>query len=387
VVLALVAVFVLQRRKQRAWAGPGTDTEALPEFPVNDVVGLRITAAADAIELERRDGVWQVSPRYGYPADFADISRLLRSVAELRAAQEPKVGESQYGRLGLLPPDAESGAEEAGTDVEFLDADGKVLASVRLGKEHKREADDSMGGGWANGRYLLLPSQGRVILVTETFSSVVTTPKDWLDKEFFKVGDMKSASLVRGGETIWAVARETKGGDMVLQGLGEDEKPDSAKLRSVANAFSWASFDDVADPALSADETGMADPAVFTAEDFDGVRYTVRIGHKTEDGKYYLGAAAEYVGPEAREPAEDETDEDAKTKDDEFAKKLQETRDTVDGINRRLADWVYIVTSSTVDPVLKDRAELLEKPDEEEDNEPEAAAGTDDTMQILDLDE
>ncbi|MCG7755003.1 hypothetical protein, partial [Flavihumibacter cheonanensis] len=74
------------------------------------------------------------------------------------------------------------------------------------------------GGSWPDGRYLLLPEGNRVVLVSDSFSSVDPDPTRWLEKEFFKISDLKEARLLDGDAEAWSVSRDTKTADLKLAG-------------------------------------------------------------------------------------------------------------------------------------------------------------------------
>ena len=383
----------------KVWKGKSWEKEdeliaklVLPDFPVNDVQKLEITNEDGRVQLARKEGMWRVEQRHGYPADFDDISEFLRDLVDLKATQTVAVGPSQYGRLELLPPapkaEGTDGADDesddddetatTGTEVKFYAAGDKLLATLMLGKEHEKKSGASPmggmggmgmggmggmggGGGWPDGRFLLVPGSDEVVLVSKTFSSVTTKPKDWVEKDFFKIGDMETGKLTQGEETLWEVSREKKGDDMKLLGLEEGQEPEDSKVRSISNAFSWASFEDVVDPSLTPEETGMDNPKIFTATDFDGFTYTVKIGKENEDSKYYIAVDLEYDGPEEREPEEGESEEDKTKKDAEFKKKQDENKKKAEDSRKRVDGWVYTVSKYTVENVLKERSDLIEK--------------------------
>ena len=181
VVVVLVGV-LLGRARARSWQGASAAGGSLvfPSFPLNDVARIDLVGKDGKTQIARKDGAWRVLDRFGYPAKFETVSEFLRDVSELKAAQTLTVGESQYGRLELLGPD--KGAE-AGTEVVFYGEGDKELARLVLGKNHERQAAETapsnpmmgmMGGGrggWPDGRYLLVPSAKKVVLVSKTFSS------------------------------------------------------------------------------------------------------------------------------------------------------------------------------------------------------------------------
>ncbi|NOY80477.1 MAG: DUF4340 domain-containing protein [Kiritimatiellaeota bacterium] len=367
VIVVAVGVF-LQRRSSRDWQSDdgSARSKLLTEDDLARIDKVTVTDKDGMVELRRKEGTWRVAQRYDYPANFSTLSEFLRDLVALKGAQEIEVGPSQYGRLNLLAPDADK-KDETGTDIKLFDKSGKLVAELRLGKEHRKPSSEGgPGGSWPDGRYILLPQAQRVLLVGKTFSSVEPKPKSWLDKEFFKVPDMKTGKLIEAGKTVWEVQREKKTDDMKLVGLKKDEKQDDSKVRSISTAFSWASFEDVADPALPPEKTGMDKPKTFVASDFDGFEYTVKIGKKTKDDKYYLAVDVAYKGPTKRTPGKNESDDDKKKKDAEFKKTLEKNRKKAADLHKRLSGWVFVVSKYTVDDILKERKDLLKKPEKKE---------------------
>ena len=130
----------------------GTAEKVLPNFPINDIVQLRVTQGTNVLNLIRSNDIWSVKERNGYPANYSEISDLLRKLWELKPNQEVKVGASQLGRLDLLEPGK---GTNSGTLLEFMDKSGKPLQSLLLGKKFMRELGEAQpSGGAPNGRYV-----------------------------------------------------------------------------------------------------------------------------------------------------------------------------------------------------------------------------------------
>ncbi|OGV78911.1 MAG: hypothetical protein A3K18_10375 [Lentisphaerae bacterium RIFOXYA12_64_32] len=377
--LVLIGVTVANARK-KTWEATGTAVgqKVLPDLPVNDVTMIEVVDGDKTLQVVKKEDKWRVAQRYDFPADYTKVSELLRNLMDLKAVQQPVVGESQYGRLKLLPPGK---GDESGILLDLSADGGKKVASLLLGKEHERKSGDNdmgmmgMGGGsWPDGRYLLVPDTKKLVLVSETFRTTKADPAEWLDKEFVKISDLKTGTLSQDGQEVWKVTRANKADEMKLDGLAAGEEQDDNKVRSIKTAFSWASFVDVADPKLPEADTGMATPRTFVGEDFDGFTYTVKIGAKLADGRQYLAANVEFSSPVERVAEADEKPEDKAKKDEEFKKKLEENQKKATDLRQRLKDWVFIVNSSTVDSILKERKDLL-KEKKKDDDKAKAGAG------------
>ena len=351
--------------------------KVLPDFPLNDVTVMVFRDGTNELSLARRDGIWRVRERFDYPANFGDISEFLRKVWELKAVQTEPVGERGLERLELIEP--AEGRANAGTLVVFKDASDRAVAGLVLGRQRVREAEapSQFGdGSWPVGRWVrAVDGPPEAALVSETFSNIEIRPDRWIDKEFFKVEKFKRAEVTHPDpEDSWTIYRETEGGELRLADLGEGEALDTGKAASVGNLLSWPSFTDLAPPDASPEATGLATPVVASIETFDGFNYTVKVGGKTDtNDNYHLQVSVAENFPKQREAAEDETPEDKERLDREFKERLEKQQEKL-AKEQRFDGWTYLVSSWTVENLLKPRSDFLKAPDatpgSEEDDEP-----------------
>ncbi|MFA5206845.1 MAG: DUF4340 domain-containing protein [Lentisphaeria bacterium] len=374
VVVAIAGALALRTQTRHRQAGAaGVGGQVLPGLDVNQVAAVIVTDADGTVELRKKDGLWRVAQRDDYRADFAGLATLLRDLAELKAARTIEAGPSQFARLGLAP-DA-GGA----TELRLLDAAGKPLAELRLGKEYRQGGGDAapnpmgmMGGpgaGGAAGRFLLIPKTGAVLLVAKPLTQVTGRPMDWVNRDFVKLAEVKRATLAEDGQTLWEVSRAQSGDPLTLAGLAKNEQADAAKLDAVAGGLSWLSFAEIAPKTLKPADAGLDAGKRFTAEDFDGTRVTLAIGKPDNAGRLHLAATAAYTAPKAREAGKDEKPADKEKLDAAFAKKQAENQQRAAELQERLSGRVFLVEKTALDGILRGRGDLLaEKP------QPEAAA-------------
>src|SRR5260221_10138965 len=126
-----IAGTIFQIRQSSTWKGETGDREIYPNLAVNDVTKVRVQTGKENLTLQTSGDIWQVTERYGYPADFAKIRELLRSLWELKYVRALEVGPSQLGRLQLLPPGQ---GDQSGTEIELLGTSDKQIATLILGK-------------------------------------------------------------------------------------------------------------------------------------------------------------------------------------------------------------------------------------------------------------
>ena len=339
----------------------------LPDFPINDVAHIGIREGTNQLNLVRQDDAWTVRERYGYPANFQEISDLLRKLWDLKVVQTEQIGPSQYARLELTQPGA---GTNSGTLLEFKDKSDKTIKAVLLGKKHMRKSDNSspFGGadGFPDGRYLMVVGGAKdVAVVSDALTEAETKPDRWLNKDFFKIEKLKTISVTSTNATnSWKLTRETENGPLSLADAGPGELLDAGKTSPVGSAFSFPSFTDVVSPETKPEEMGMDKPIVAKIETFEGFTYTITIGTKTNDDNSYLRMSVTGDFPRERTPGKEEKPEDKEKLDKEFKEKTSKLDEKLKQ-EKGFEKWTYLVSKWTVDPLLKSRKDLLaEKKDE-----------------------
>jgi hypothetical protein len=223
--------------------------------------------------------------------------------------------------------------------------------------------------GWPDGRYLRVAGVPRVALVSDAFSEVEAKPERFLNKDFIKIEKLRAISVTNTNQTnSWAVTRETESGPWALVDPAEGEKLDTTKTSSLNYLLSNPMFDDVVSPDATPETTGLDQPLIARLETFEGFAYSVKVGNKTDDDKYYVSVQVEGNFDRERAPMADETEEDKERLDREFKEKLAKLDEKL-AREQASGRWVYLVSKWTVDGLLKGRGELLESK-----TEPEAAA-------------
>jgi len=371
VVIGLVfGRFGLYLNKQKSASYQRTEKSAgakvLGDFPVNDVAQIAIRQHTNELNLVKTD-VWAVKDRFNYPANPDEIIEFARKLWDLKAAQNQKIGESKLGQLELLPP--EKGGTNSGTLVELKARDGKLVRSLVLGKKSMRDsAGGPFGGGgsWPNGRWIYVPDKpGTAYLVSEAFGEIEPKADRWLKKDFFKVEKLQTVSVTHTNATnSWKLTREAENGEVKLAEPKEGEQLDTSKSSTAGNALSYPNFNDVVSPEAKPDETGMDNPVIAKLETFDGFAYTIKIGKKTPEENYYLAMNVAGAFPKERTPGKDEKPEDKEKLDQEFKEKLTKLEEKLKQ-EKAYEKWTYVVSKWTVDPLLKERKDLLAEKKEE----------------------
>ena len=113
-------------------------------------------------------------------------------------------------------------------------------------------------------------------------------------------------------------------------------------------------------------------PIVATVDTFDNFNYTLKVGQKTNDN-YPLAMSVSAQLPKERTPGKDEKPEDKTKLDKEFKEKQKKLEEKL-AQEKTFENWVYLVSSWTVDPLLKERSQLMVEKKEEPKKEEKGAA-------------
>jgi hypothetical protein len=196
------------------------------------------------------------------------------------------------------------------------------------------------------------------LTISDALNTVDPKAADWLDKDFFKVEKPRAISFVSTNSTnSWMLSRESESAPWVLADLKPGEVLDTNKVSSLASTLSSPSFVDVAAEAAP-DKTGLDKPLTVTIETFDHFTYTLKIGHKTPENDYDLTVAVTADIPSARVAGKDEKPDEKTKLDKEFQEKTKTLQDKLNK-DKSLANWTYLVNTWLVDPLIRDRAQLM----------------------------
>lgn len=328
----------------------------LADLRIDQVAEIGIRDAAGELHLVRGEAGWSVRERAGFAAETDRVAELLVKLAELKILQSEALPEEQRARLELVEP--KDKAQGAGTLLELKDTKGATLGRLLLGKKVMKSAavaSPSRGEAEATGRYLTAGGDaGTMLVVAEPLVQVESKVEPWLVKDLVRADGAKSIAASKDGKQRWRVTRETESLDWKL--ADSAEKPDLQKATDLASSLGWVNLVDVvANPAKT--DTGLARAVVINAETFDGLKYTLRIGNRAGDN-YYVGVAVAGEPRKTRTPAKGEKAEDKAKNDKEFDERRAKLVEKLER-EKKLEKWTYLVGKNVVEPLLRDRAQLL----------------------------
>jgi len=354
------AGLVLHNRQQSTWSGGGAEVgkKLLGDFPFNDVAHIEIRHGTNEMNLVKKDDFWRVRERGDYPANFSQISEFLLKARDLKIVQVEEIGPLQLARMEL----AQGQGTNSAVVVEFKDQGEKLIRTLLLGKKHMKKSPSPSptegDEGFPDGRYVAVGTNSQnVALISDPLDNVDAAPDQWLNKDFIKVEKPKSIEVVFPIATnSWKLTRETETGDWKLANTNAGEELDSSKAAGVTSPFGSPNFTGVL-PGAKLDGSGTNKPTVVKIETFNNFDYTITVGAKTNED-YLVTVALAAQPPKDRLAGKDEKPEDKARLDKEF-KDAQEKSGEKLKQEQGYQNWTYLVPSWVVDPVLKERAELL----------------------------
>ena len=359
VVLAIAGAWIMQSQRT-AWNSADTriGQRLVPGLKLEDVGEIALRDGLAALTLVRREGNWLVRERADFPADAERVRELLLQLAELKIVQTEFVAEAQRARLELDEPGAAAHAG-AGTLLELKDAAGKSMTRLLLGKKvtaRTAAAGPSPEQGVPTGRYVMPGTEtGSVVLVSDPLAAAQARPDAWLAKDLIRAERIKSiAATGPDGRKMFVLSRETDSYDWKLVGGG---KPDLQKAQDAVGALQNMNLSDVVpDPGSAA--SGLDRPTVITALTLDGVAYTLRIGSKTADDRYFISISVSGEPAATRTAGRNETAEEKGKQDKTFAENRSRLLKELER-EKKLEHWTYLVGRTAVEPLLRERAQLL----------------------------
>ena len=344
------------------------------KLAINDVAQIRIVDGKGEVVLAIKDKRWVVKQRGDYSANYQDIGDLLVKLPDLKVVQTENVGAALLPRLKLVQPGGDANknaakdaakdagkdakdADSAGTLLELSDKSGKVIATLLLGKKVIKIEDSPLPikQEIPVGRYVLSPGSQTVLVVSDALNSAEAKPERWLAKEFFKAERIKS--LAASGDGVqWKIARDEEYGQWKFAD-GAGQLDPSAAVAAV-NSLTALTFTDVA---VGVKADSFDKPRTFVAETYDNLTYNITIARKPDSDNYYLSFTVSGEPPRERTPEKGEKPADKERLDKQFAESLKKLDERIK-LEKSLAGWTYVVAAKSLEPLLKERAQLVAAP-------------------------
>ena len=302
VLLALsVVAYIARRPAPPPSADPRINQALVDRAVVEKAAKLRFTDAGKTVELTRQtDGTWRVPSYYDLPADFSKLSGFIGNLTD---AKIQRLVTSNAERIGRL--------EFKDTKIELLDADGKALFSVILGKSPET------GGG----RFIRFGEEQKAYLANLN-AWLDTESKNWANAELInlKADDIAKVEIpfAEGGPIT--VSRAKKEDPWTADKTPAGQRVKADKISSVLSSLGTIRFSDTTAPDDAGVAVAKANLRTFKVTTFDNKTVTIAMGRKPEEKKLkpVAPAADGKSGPAALGSVADLTKKDDKPLAPEF---------------------------------------------------------------------
>jgi hypothetical protein len=335
-------------------------------FPAAQAASVAIQGASGTVTLTRKDSNWSIVERDAYPAKNSFVNDFLRTLSEVEVTQGMEAGPSFAPRFGM-DESATAGADR-GLTATIKDAEGKEIAKVSLGKtiESSNSSPNPMGGGSAVGRYIRNHADASAFYaVSELFPSITDDAKAWLNDGFISPEKIKTITVSQAGkaEPDWKVTRDGEEAEFKLDGASAAEVLDSTASTNLKSLLSFARFEDVVPKAKVAERATPESARNVVLETFDGFTYKLVLTQAKPAASEAVLLTVDVTAELAKErqKAPDEKPEDAKSKDSAFTERLKSLNEKLTR-EKALAGITFEISKSTVESLLKPRADLIAKP-------------------------
>ena len=297
-----------------------------------EVQAIKIVEPKATLTVQQKGERWVIAERADFPADVGKVREFLLQALSLKVGQSEPIGEKDRARLNL---------DQSGTRVEFAAGEGKALASLIVGKKYFKREVDNPEKARADGRFVALPEEPKVVyIVSDPLAQATTRSSEWLDKSSFQVEKVKTLEVRYPDGGGYRIERDGDNADWRLAAPRPGEKLEVTKANAASYSLSLLELADVAPKG-----TTLEEPVSVEATTLDGLAYSIKVG-KLQGDNYPVTFTSSGT------PRKDE-------KDAERLKKLEERLPR----EKLLSDYVLLLPKAKLEDTLKKRAELLEKKD------------------------
>ncbi|MDH4107178.1 MAG: DUF4340 domain-containing protein [Gammaproteobacteria bacterium] len=343
VVALIVALVAMEAGEENGSAG---GDRLLPDLKnsINDITSVTVDYAGNegSATLRRQDGAWVLVERGEYPADVAELRKLLLAMADATILEQKTADPARYDRLGVQDPEIE-------------DSEGIRVVAAGDGFSMGLIVGNSPNPG---SRYVRRDGEAASWLVN-TDPEPPASVAGWLARELFDVdaSRLRAVTIAHSdGETVRVVKANASDAAFSVEGVPAGRELSYPTIGNpIGGALNDLQLEDVR-PA----ET--AEPAFTTTfEAFDGLLVTAR-GYEAEDGLWLGFEATATEAPPAEAPAVTAGDE-SETAEPAPEEASPDPSADAARINARTAGWQFRIPDYKVDQFSRRWSDLLNAAD------------------------
>jgi len=371
IMAAALAVIAVSTSKKNMKSSPAIMGKTIfPDLSIDAIEKIVVRSGKDTATVSRSDGGWIVPDRFNYTADFNKVKDCLIKLSDLKIGQVVELDGKQKAAMKMLSPAgaAPEAIDKTGTLVELRGKGDSVLAALLIGEARTKKPGGDMPegfGGYPDGQYVSPDGGKDVYLVNTPLDDMPASALKWMDTEILNVmpSDILEISITGPGRKDVLLKRTKDNTGLEVDGIATNEVSLDGKMYSMESALTHLTLEDIADPAVTAEQAGLDKPVLFKAVTRNGEIYSVKTG-KQKEGTDYRFCKAEVTLKEIEKQPEPK-DEKEKAKAEQAAKARKDQEEKVRMMNDKLSKWTYLIASSKAENMLFTRDTLFEKKKEE----------------------
>jgi hypothetical protein len=331
---------------QRSAPAMAADTPLYADLKtqLDAIKAIRIFKAGDerVVELLRGEHGWTVTERSGYPADAAQIRKLVSALAQAKTIEEKTSNPDSYATLGVQDL---SNAKTTGIRVELEGTATPI--KVIIGKQ-------AAGGKSSYARRAGEPKSWLVSQIIEAPASVDA----WLSKDIFSIAAdrIQSATIKADAATFYSAAKAARAdANFTVDKLPRGKSLSSPQAANIlATSLSSLALTDV-QPAASVASTPAVTHATYRT--FDGLVVDVD-GWKRND-KHYIAVKTAFDAELAKRFAV--ATAPAADKKPATPAPTPDVSTEAQMLSTKVGNWVYEIPQYKFDAIFKPLDELTAK--------------------------
>jgi hypothetical protein len=341
------------------------------ENEADSITGVTLTVAGGKTiaTLKKQEDRWTVAEKDGYDANDAAVRKLLIQLTDAKVLEIKTSKADLYARLGV----EDVSGENAGGMLVTLDGASEPL-SVIIGSAAPK----------ANGTFVRRSGDDASLLVGGNIRPS-RTPGLWLDKAIMDVAASRVHRVVitqPDDETLELLKGGKGQRDFVVMNVPDDRELQSpAAANSIGGTLGGMRLEDVR---AGSDVPGEVTLSVF--ETFDGLVITIRsweeeemamavfnVAFNEDLAQRFLEPAPEDLPADgttrdtADDPVEETAEDSAEVEDPLAGDPLARYREEADGLQKKVAGWIYEIPLFKRSNLNKDMDALLKPLPEESD--------------------
>lgn len=325
-------LYQYQERSQRPGNVGTLGRNLHKDLKAAEVSAIRLVEPKSTLTLQQKDDRWVIAERGDFPADVAKVREFVVQALALKVGQSEPIGEKDRARLNL---------DESGTQLEFAGTDGKALSRLIVGKKYFKREVDNPDKARADGRFVALPDEPKMVyIVSDPLSQATTKSSEWIDKTSFKVERVRTLEVRYPEGGGYRIERDGDNADWRLTGATQHEKLEVTKANAASYSLGLLELADVAPK-----DTALEQPVSIQAATLDGLTYSIKVGKLQGDNYPVTFSASGTL-----------------RKDDKDAERLKKVEERLPR-EKLLSGYVLLIPKSKLEDTLKKRAEMLEKKD------------------------